>query len=217
VVSDTVVAGSAGDGAALQAYVTAQVSCTNLTVADVASRGLYLDAEPNASISLYNTIEWNTGEPDFVAGPVTTGNNLTANDPLFVDTAAGNYELGAGSPAIGFGTNSAPGLGTTDLAGGARVIGGSVDAGAYEYGNVFSDGFEYATAARWSATHSCQTAGRLAVMERTTDRTVRISLRRGDKRGHRRAHWRRCRSTTCRRHRSPADRASRRQPDATIA
>jgi hypothetical protein len=152
VVSDTVVAGSAGDGVSLQAIGAAQLEATNLTVVDIAGCGLRLQAQPTASVSLYNTVEWSTGAPDSVSGPVTMGNNLTDSDPLFVGAAAGNYELGAGSPAIGVGSNTAPGLGATDLAGGERVIGANVDAGAYEYGNIFSDGFEYFTSARWSTT-----------------------------------------------------------------
>lgn len=62
--------------------------------------------------------------------------NINA-DPLFVNAPAGDYRLKAGSPAINKGDNSLlltifPGT-TTDLAGNARIRGGVVDMGAYEY------------------------------------------------------------------------------------
>jgi hypothetical protein len=59
--------------------------------------------------------------------------NLNAN-PLFVNPAAGDYHLTAGSPAVDAGTNV--GI-TTDLDGVARPQGQGYDIGAYEYEHRF--------------------------------------------------------------------------------
>ncbi len=68
---------------------------------------------------------------DIEGGFPGTGNlNL---DPLFVDPANDDYHLAASSPCIDAGFND-PGLPTTDLDGGPRIVGGTVDMGAYEAG-----------------------------------------------------------------------------------
>ena len=64
-----------------------------------------------------------------------TGNISAA--PLFVN--ASNFRLTVASPAIDAGTNSAPNLPTTDIAGRSRIFDGNgdgiaiVDMGAYEF------------------------------------------------------------------------------------
>lgn len=55
-------------------------------------------------------------------------------NPLFVNAAAGNFNLSAGSAAINAGT-AAFGLGKTDVNGDIRVV-GTVDIGAQEYGST---------------------------------------------------------------------------------
>lgn len=75
------------------------------------------------------------------AGTVDGGGNLAA-DPLFVTpidpasapTTAGNLRLRPGSPAMNAGNNNVtnPVLPATDLDGNPRIIGGTVDMGAYE-------------------------------------------------------------------------------------
>jgi serine protease len=63
------------------------------------------------------------------------GGNIDA-DPLFVDPAAGDYHLQAGSPCIDVGTSDVPplpGLPATDFDGNDRVIGAAPDIGADEF------------------------------------------------------------------------------------
>ncbi|WP_460640247.1 choice-of-anchor Q domain-containing protein, partial [Larkinella harenae] len=61
------------------------------------------------------------------------GNNQTTTNTPFASTSS--TQLNSCSPAINAGTNSATGLSgvTTDLAGKPRIVGGTVDMGAYEY------------------------------------------------------------------------------------
>lgn len=78
----------------------------------------------------------------FYGGKAITGtigsnvfaNNLTS-DPMFVNAAAGDFTLKAGSPAIDTGTDA---FGALDLAGKPRVAGLKVDLGAYEYQTTVS-------------------------------------------------------------------------------
>src|SRR5690606_14333708 len=84
----------------------------------------------------------NGGIVNVANGSVTDGGGNINDDPLFMTpvnpadapTTAGDLRLRPGSPAIDAGDNGVlpPGL-TTDLAGGPRIMGGTVDMGAYEY------------------------------------------------------------------------------------
>ena len=73
------------------------------------------------------------------SGTVTADPNCITTDPLFVDSANGNYRLQNSptlSPGINAGSNALVPIGiTTDLAGNPRFspAGGTVDLGAYEY------------------------------------------------------------------------------------
>jgi hypothetical protein len=55
--------------------------------------------------------------------------NISAK-PLF---GTSGYELSATSPAINAGSNAAPDLPTTDLAGQSRIVNGTIDMGAFEF------------------------------------------------------------------------------------
>jgi len=86
-----------------------------------------------------------------ITDPTGTNGNISAN-PLFVQNpdpntpgAIGDLHLQAGSPCINAG-NNADVWGTTDLDGFARIVGPTVDMGAYEYpgpfpGDLNGDGF----------------------------------------------------------------------------
>jgi hypothetical protein len=67
----------------------------------------------------------------------------------------GNLRLRAGSPAINIGSNAAINAtgATTDIEGNTRILGGSVDTGAYEFGTVWTglgDGMNWTDPANWS-------------------------------------------------------------------
>ncbi len=74
--------------------------------------------------------------PNVICGP----NNLFNLNPLFRDTAAGDYTLLPCSPLINAGSNAAATGIPTDLAGNPRIQEGTVDIGAYE-----APGFTLAT------------------------------------------------------------------------
>jgi parallel beta-helix repeat protein len=61
-----------------------------------------------------------------------TLSNCWTSDPLFVNPAAADYHLQTNSPCINAGNNSYVSS-TTDLDGNQRIIGGTVDIGAYEF------------------------------------------------------------------------------------
>ncbi|MEJ0045791.1 MAG: choice-of-anchor Q domain-containing protein [Rhodospirillales bacterium] len=80
--------------------------------------------------------QWNKvkykGLAKFQAGAGQDGQSAFA-DPLFVNPSAANFDLQAGSPALGAGEDlGAAIVGTVDLAGNPRVAGGKISIGAYQ-------------------------------------------------------------------------------------
>ncbi len=58
--------------------------------------------------------------------------NLNNANPLFVNSAEGNFRLQSGSPCINTGNNQAPGIPLYDIDEQPRIMGGGIDMGAYE-------------------------------------------------------------------------------------
>jgi predicted outer membrane repeat protein len=61
------------------------------------------------------------------------GEGNIGSDPMFVDSANGDYHLAVGSPSINTGDNDALNLPQTDRDDHPRIVDGVVDMGAYEY------------------------------------------------------------------------------------
>ncbi len=84
-----------------------------------------LNAAPNGSNYFGSTINFCCTKPD-------AGGNSIAVDPLFVNSLGGDFHLQSNSPCINAGKNSYLTNGL-DLAGNPRIVGGTVDLGAYEW------------------------------------------------------------------------------------
>ncbi|MBQ2850763.1 MAG: right-handed parallel beta-helix repeat-containing protein, partial [Thermoguttaceae bacterium] len=86
------------------------------------------DNGSSATVKAYNTLSsytsWDSGSSNYT---------YNSSSPLFNDAANGDYTLAANSQAIDKGKNSYISGYSTDLAGKTRVVGGTVDLGAYEY------------------------------------------------------------------------------------
>jgi hypothetical protein len=61
----------------------------------------------------------------------SNGSGNFTNDPCFINPSTGNFHLQSLSPCINAGSSNA--VGSTDLDGNPRLVGGFVDLGAYEY------------------------------------------------------------------------------------
>jgi hypothetical protein len=105
--------------------------CTlyNCTLADNTA-GPYAGGDDESQSTLYNCIVYRNN------GNYIDPNNCLVGDPLFVDYAHGNphsnLRLQSNSPCINAGNNAYV-MTTTDADGNPRIVGGTVDIGAYEY------------------------------------------------------------------------------------
>jgi hypothetical protein len=102
---------------------------------------LNTSTQPISSPSTYygwNSVlffDYSDRSADIVCTGVGCGNPWTNNissDPLFINAAGENFRLNVGSPCIDKGNNAAPCILSTDILGNNRIIGGTVDMGAYE-------------------------------------------------------------------------------------
>lgn len=132
--------------------VDAAVDLGHLTVTGHSGTGLFLSCDDTAHLRLDNSIAWDNGTDLTLSGPVIADpSNLVGVDPLFVDAPAGDYSLQPASLAIGHGDATLATVEPLDLAHAPRVAGPETDAGAYEFGAIFGDGFASGDAGAWSA------------------------------------------------------------------
>jgi hypothetical protein len=143
-VSNCIVSG--GEVGIVPDGITALVAITNSTLTDstiaavyepagtaivsnciLASNAAGIMVESGTATLSHNNV-WSTG--DNYTGTSPDAYSISA-DPLFVNSAGGDYHLLAGSPCIDAGDDSAV-AGTTDLDGNPRVSGNHVDLGATE-------------------------------------------------------------------------------------
>ncbi|MBL7809567.1 MAG: hypothetical protein JNN28_17235 [Saprospiraceae bacterium] len=102
----------------------------NTIITDSLSRwSVYNETKPVIlSHNSFGFFDCNDQFPNITCGP----GNLSGLDPMFRDTAAGDYTLLPCSPLINAGSNAAVGGLLTDLAGNPRIQEGVVDIGPYE-------------------------------------------------------------------------------------
>jgi len=104
-----------------------------------AGNDIYIENDRNfnsiaSQVRLFNSNLSQSSAGTYIQMPFAIDfSNLNNADPLFVDPDNGDYHLREGSPCINTGSNAAPGLPGTDKDGIPRIVGSSVDMGAYEY------------------------------------------------------------------------------------
>jgi CSLREA domain-containing protein len=121
------------------------VSLAHWTVTGHSEQGLRLESSSSPEFRLDNSLLWNNGTDLSIAGfpaPIIDPSNLIGVNPLFVAPIADDYSLAAGSPAVDFGDKTLASMSRLDAAHAPRVDGADTDAGAYERGAIFGDGFE---------------------------------------------------------------------------
>jgi hypothetical protein len=123
------------------AYNSALVNCTVVSNTATGDGGGTYGGGATNSIIYYNSAQPdpNIGQSlitlDYcctVPFPKPPGTGNITNEPVFVNLSGGDYHLQSSSPCINAGNNFYV-TGSTDLDGNPRIIGGTVDVGAYEF------------------------------------------------------------------------------------
>jgi hypothetical protein len=114
-------------------YDSHVVFYNNLLIGSPGQNAVDCDATFNTS-PLFTNNDAYSANGSGLSGACASQSNQNGNisaDPIFVSTM--NFELRSASPAINAGDNSAPDIPAKDLAGKTRIVGGTVDMGAYEF------------------------------------------------------------------------------------
>ena len=108
-------------------------SWSAVMTANVVDRNLYFAAGGGSNGTwIWKGVTYTTFSA-YQSGSGNDGTGFIGIDPLLVNPAGGDLHLNAGSPAINAGENlPASQMGTVDIDGGARLVGGTVDLGADE-------------------------------------------------------------------------------------
>jgi hypothetical protein len=147
------IAAGARRGADVEVLNSGSLTLSHWTVTQHVERGLFLRRDFGmGETRLDNSILWQNGAELAVQGTPTVdpANNLIGVNPIFEAPGLGGFYLVAASPAVDLG--DAAFSGAYDLAHGPRVVAAAPDAGAFEFGGLFGDGFESADTGAWSAT-----------------------------------------------------------------
>ena len=119
-------------------YGGAAYTCTLNNCTVVSNSATYGGGGVMAS-TLFNSIVYYSGDNCYGSSltncctwPAAGGTGNITNDPSFVNPSGEDFHLQTNSPCINAGKNSYVSS-TTDLDGNPRIVGGTVDIGAYEY------------------------------------------------------------------------------------
>jgi CSLREA domain-containing protein len=150
VLADALVADGSNVGVRARAAESSTVRVGHVTLAGCAT-GAALEATGSGVVRIENSLFWDNGLDVADTTPSAVDpSTMTGTDPFFVDPASGDYSLGPGSPAMDFGNFTLPSVGAYDLLHAQRVVGPQTDAGAFERGGLFADGFEGGDAGDWA-------------------------------------------------------------------
>ena len=140
-----------GNGGGL--YNSSAVNCTVVgNSATGNGGGTFADAADVENVNCIVTGNTAAQEPNISS--MVTKRSCFMGDPSFVDAANGDFRLQGDSPCIDMGNNRYV-AGETDIRGNARIQGGIVDLGAYEFtlptelGNVPVEGTDAAVPVEW--------------------------------------------------------------------
>jgi hypothetical protein len=136
-------AGSEGGGA----WDCSLTNCTLTSNSAGSSGGGASDCTLNNCISYFNSVTSGTSANYDTSCALNyccttplpaSGIGNIANGPLFMNAASDNFQLQSSSPCINSGNNAYVTV-ANDLAGNPRIVGGTVDMGAYEYQTAQSE------------------------------------------------------------------------------
>jgi predicted outer membrane repeat protein len=136
IINTTITGNYAVNGGGIRNWATSNPIISNSIIWNNANVEI-LNASSTPVLS-HNIIEGSGGSSAWNSTFGTDNGNNLDSDPLFVDAANDDFSLNVASPAINTGNNAAIPSGiTTDIIGTNRIVGTTVDMGAYE--NNFCD------------------------------------------------------------------------------